>query len=96
MRRIYTAYAASIVSSQVMLYSAMFMVALAVFAQMVHVHKVLVNFATLELGQVPGFIMHAVLRGEVLTLAAIGVMIFTALSIQWRLRGLFVTKLQTA
>lgn len=94
MRRVYTAYAASIVSSPVMLYSAMFFAALAVFAQLVHVAKVFENLSSQSLGNVPPFILHAVMRGEVLTLAAIGVMIFTALSIQWRLRSAFLPKLR--
>lgn len=96
MRRVYTAYAASIVSSQILLYSSMFLVALAVFAHVVHVHRVLVNLSALSFGQMPQFIFNAVMRGEVLTLTAIGVMVFTALSIQWRLRSLVVPKLKVA
>lgn len=94
MRRVYTAYAANIVSSQTMLYSAMFMVALAVFAHLVHIHRLFENLFAQDISHIPQFILNAVLRGEVLTLMAIGVMIFTSLSIQWRLRGLFVTKMQ--
>ncbi len=96
MRRIYTAYAARIVSSYEMLYVAMFAVALAVFAHMVHVVRVLDNMFNQSFSEIPSFVLHALMRGEVLTLAAIGVMVFTALSIQWRVRHNFVTRMQIA
>jgi len=96
MRRVYTAYAANIVSSRIMLYGALFATALAVFAEMVHIAKVFDNMSTLSAAQVPTFALNAVMRGEVVTLTAIGVMVFAALSVQWQLRDMFATRLQLA
>ena len=96
MRRVYTVYAARIVGSELLLYGAVFLTALAVFAKMVHVAKVFENLSSQTLGNMPAFALHAVMRGEVVTLAAIGVMVFAALSIQWRLRTFILPRLHWA
>lgn len=94
MRRIYTAFAARLVSHPLMLNAALFGVALAVFAQQVFVARVVDSLLNTQLGALPQFIFKALMRGEALTLMAIGVMVFTALSISWQLRipHLFVAR----
>lgn len=96
MRRVYTLYAARIVSSPLLLQVALFAVALTVFREVVWVARVMETLSAMPLSAMPQFAFNTVMRGEVVTLAAIGVMIFTALSIQWRVRSLWVprTKLQ--
>ncbi len=96
MRRVYLAFGARIISHQVTLYSALFVVSLLGFAKLVHVQSVLTNLLATELGSLPTFVMNAVWRGEVLTLLALGVMVFSALSIPWNLRRVFVSKFQVA
>lgn len=94
MRRVYTLYVARIVSHPLMLYVGLFGSALALFAQNVHVAKVIENFSSNSVAGAPQFILHAIMRGEVLTLVAIGLMVFAALSIQVQVRHLFVPKLR--
>lgn len=96
MRRVYTAYAGRLLSSRAMLYSSMFLASLAVFAHTVHVHKVFVNFASQPLAHAPQFVLNALLRGEVITLVAIGVMVFTALSIQWQVKSMLWPRVNLA
>lgn len=94
MRRVYTAFAARIVSHSIMLNVAIFAAALAIFAHVVHVHKVIQSIFSVPLGALPDLVLNAVMRGEVVTLAAIGVMTLAALSVQWRVRRQVLPLLQ--
>lgn len=81
MRRVYYLYAMRIASHTVTLQLALFCFALFIFAKMVHVRSVIDNMLSVQLGSVPQFIANALLRGEVLTLMAMGVMAFTVASL---------------
>jgi hypothetical protein len=96
MRRVYTIFAARVVSSPITLNSALFVAALMVFAEVVHVQRIIEGLTSHSFASLPSYIFNAVMRGEVITLTAIGVMIFTALSIQWQVRGVFLPKMQQA
>lgn len=85
MYRIYYAYAISVVASPMTLRGMAFSVALAIFARQVHVASVFNNALATDLGQLPSFIWHAFARGEVLTIFAVGVLVFIALSVPWGL-----------
>lgn len=84
MRRIYYAYALSIAAHPMLLHGVAFSIALAIFARQVHVASVINNFLSIEVSHVPSFLWHAIARGEVITLFAIGVIVFTALSVPWK------------
>lgn len=81
MRRVYYTFAIRIVTHPVTMQCALFVLALLVFARMVHVRSVIDNLLSTSLGKVPSFLTNAILNGEMLTLIAVGVMIFTLLSI---------------
>ena len=86
MRRVYYAYALSVVMRPAFLHGIALSVSLSVFAAQVHVASVYHNLLSTDLGHVPQFLLNAIFRGEVLTLLALGVMIFTVLSTSWQLR----------
>lgn len=96
MRRIYYAYAMRIATHTITLELALFALALYVFAKMVFVASVVENLLTVEVGKAPAYIANALFHGEVLTLLAIGVMVFVALSLPIRLRTVFLQSPQTA
>lgn len=81
MRRVYYTFAMRVVTHPITTQCALFVLALSVFARMVHVRSVIDNLLSTSLGKVPSFLTNAVLNGEMLTLIAIGVMVFTLLSI---------------
>ena len=85
MRRIYYAYAIGVVASPVTIHGMAFAVALAIFAQQVHFASIIHNMMSTQLGQLPSFAFNAIARGEVVTLFALGVLIFIGLSMPWRL-----------
>ena len=94
MRRVYFAFAKRIIMHPIVVQSALFVLALMVFARLVHVHSVIENFLSISVGQVPKFILSALMQGEALTLIAIGVMVFTLLSLPMRIRSAFSPRVQ--
>lgn len=86
MRRIYVAYAKRLATHEVTLQVGLFVLALLVFAKLVHVASVIDNLLRVEVGKLPAYVWATVSQGEVLTLIAIGTMMFIALSIPLRLR----------
>lgn len=81
MRRIYAAFALRIATHQVTVYAALFTLALYVFGETVHVQRIVETLLGTPLGNVPAYVGKALMHGEVLTLIAIGVMVFVGLSI---------------
>lgn len=96
MRRIYYAFFMRVATHPIMLQSALFVLALFVFARMVHVRSVVDNLLATEVASVPSFVASALFHGEVLTLIAIGVMAFTALSVPIRVRSELMPRVRTA
>jgi hypothetical protein len=86
MRRVYTMFVANVVSHPLTLQSGLFATAFVVFAEVVHVKRVAETIQAMPIAQVPEFIFLRLLDGEVLTLLALGIMIFTALSIPWQFK----------
>jgi hypothetical protein len=93
MRRVYYLFAVRVAKHPITLQLVLFVGAALVFAKLVHVHRVLQSLSETSLGGVPEYVyntvLHALMRGEVLTLLALGAMIFVALSVPiqvWRLR----------
>lgn len=85
MGRVYTAAAAKLITNPIILNGALFLVGLATFTQLVHVRRVVDAALSLPLSRLPQFIVNTIMHGEVLTLLAISVMVFSALSLNMRL-----------
>lgn len=85
MRRVYYIYGISVVTNPMMLHGMAFSISLGIFAELVHVASIINNLLEMKVSGVPQFIWNAFARGEVLTIAMVGVMIFTALSVQWKI-----------
>ena len=84
MRRVYYAYGLRLVQHPVTLQIGLFVLALLVFAKMVHVAKVMQSLLGTSVGNLPQFVFNTLMHGEVLTLIAIGTMTFTILSLGWQ------------
>lgn len=85
MRRVYATFAARLITHPVTVQVVLLVVSVVAFAQLVHVKRVVENLLATELGSLPGFVFNALTKGEWLTVLALGVMVFTAFSLQWRL-----------
>ena len=85
MRRVYIAFARRIVAHPVTLQIATFALALVVFAKLVHVKRIVEGILNSSLDNIPMYVFHTIVgalwRGEVLTLIAVGVLVFSVLSI---------------
>lgn len=94
MRRVYTVFAWRLSTHPITLQVGLFGVALLVMAKLVHVSRVVDSLLSTSLGNLPNYLFNTVssafARGEVLTLIAVGVIVFTVLSIPW---GLYHTLL---
>jgi len=99
MRRVYYTFSLRVIRHKVTIEISLFALALLVFAKVVHVSKVADSLLNTSLGEVPYYIfnvvVHAFMRGEVLTLIAVGVMVFVALSLPWHVAKTFVLKTHT-
>lgn len=87
MRRVYKAYALSLLTNAGFVHGMALGVSVGLFLQLVSLQNILRNLLQTELGSVPQFVFNAFLRGELLTIAVLGAIVFTALSFRWRLHA---------
>ncbi len=94
MRRVYAVFAWRMATHPITMQVGLFGAALLIFAKLVHVSRVADSMLSTSLNNLPSYLFntvwHAFMRGEVLTLIAVGVIVFSALSIPW---GLYRTLL---
>ena len=96
MRRIYYAFALKLATHPITMQSGLFVLALLVFAKLVHVSSVIENLLATNVANVPNFILGALMQGEVLTLIAVGVITFTMLSLPLQVRAILLPKIKMA
>lgn len=96
MRRVYYAFFVRAATHPILVQVALFALALLVFARMVHVRSVIDNMLATKVGSLPSFFAGALSNGEALTLIALGVMLFTLLSVPLRIRAEFAPRARTA
>lgn len=89
MRRIYMAFAVRLATHQMTAQIGLFILALYIFGEMVHVRQIVETLLNTPLGRVPTYVGNAFMHGEMLTLLAIGTMVFVALSVPLQLRSYF-------
>lgn len=87
MRRVYMAFAKRVATHQVTMQVALFVLALYVFGAVVHVKRIVDALLSTSAGSIPSYIAGAFMHAEVLTLIAVGTMVFVALSIPWQFRS---------
>lgn len=96
MRRVYYHFGLRIAQHPVTTQLALFVLALALFAKLVHVSRVMDGLLSTALGNVPHYmtatVTHAAKSGEVLTLLSIGVMMFVALSLPLQVWRMYLPK----
>ncbi len=76
MRRVYYAFALRLATHGIVVHGVLFGAALNVFARMVHVARVVEAVQTLPIAYLPQYVLNAVAQGEVVTLLALGVMLY--------------------
>lgn len=85
MRRIYYAYAISLLGNPAFLHGMFTGVLFIAFTYFVSIPNVLRNILDVPVGQVTGYLFAALLKTEVWTLIILGLLIFTLLSLRIRL-----------
>ncbi len=81
MRRIYIAFALRIATHTVTIHTALFVLALYVFGVVVHVQRIVEALLRTPLGNMPRYLLSAFMGAEVLTLIALGTMLFVVVSL---------------
>lgn len=84
MRRVYYAYGISLMVHPMLWHGIALSISVALFGKLVHVAMLIHNLLEIKVSAVPQFVLNAFMRGEVLTIAVVGVMVFTLLSVQWQ------------
>ena len=86
MRRVYYAYTMRLAKHPVTAHAVILLASVFVFARLVHVAAVFNNVSGVELGQLGSYILTTVMSADVATLAVIGIVCFTLLSLRIQLR----------
>lgn len=96
MRRVYGVFALRLASHPITLQIGLCVAALLVLAKLVHVSRVAESMLSTSVANLPQYLFNTVLsafmRGEVLTLIAVGVIVFSLLSIPTSLYRTFALK----
>ena len=85
MRRVYYSFALSLAISPVALHLAVLAVAGYILTVLVHVSAVYENLLAVRVGELGSYLIATLTRADVATLIVFGVVVMTALSLQWRL-----------
>ncbi|MFT5849263.1 MAG: hypothetical protein ACI9H6_000064 [Patiriisocius sp.] len=85
MRRVYYAFGVRLATHSITLHMVVLAVAAYVLTQLVHVASVLENVASVQMGELAGYLQQTLTQADVTTLAVIGIATFTALSLPLRL-----------
>lgn len=93
MRKVYYIFALRVLRHPITLHIALFVLAMQVFAQMVHVKRIIDTLLHMPVGSTPKYILGAFMHGEMLTLIAIGAMVFVALSFPVQIKRALSLKL---
>ena len=80
MRRIWYAYGISVVLSRAALQGFLFGASMIGFWKLVSVTSIINNVLSVKVGELPAYVLQALLQAHVLALVAFGIMVFTALS----------------
>ena len=80
MRRVWYAYGISVVLSPTALHGFLFGASMIGFWKLVSVTSIINNVLSVRVGELPNYIVQALLQAHVLALIAFGIMVFTALS----------------
>lgn len=86
------AFAMRLATHQVTTQVALFVLALYVFGAVVHVKRIVDALLSTSLGSIPSYVVGAFMHAEMLTLIAIGVMVFVGLSLPLQLRAQYVSR----
>ena len=81
MRRIWYAYGIDVVLGRAALQGFLFGASMVGFWKLVSVTSVINNVLTVRLGELPNYVMQALLQAHVLALITFGIMVFTVLSL---------------
>lgn len=85
MRRVYYSFALNVATSPVTLHLLLLAIAGYMLTVLVHVAAVLENLLAVQVGELGSYAVATVLRADVATLIVFGIVVMTALSLQWRL-----------
>ncbi len=84
MRRIYYIYGVRLLTHPLVAHVFILGLSMFIFARLVHVAAVYRNMMHVEIGELGGYVFRAFTHADIPTLLALGLIIFTILSLQWK------------
>ncbi|MCB9811642.1 hypothetical protein H6783_01900 [Candidatus Nomurabacteria bacterium] len=85
MRRVYYTFGLRLATHTITLHIVMLLVAGYALAKLVHVAAIFNNVMNLRVGELGRYIVGTLTHTDLLTLVVFGLLVFTGLSLQWRL-----------
>lgn len=96
MRRVYYAFAIRLTTHTITKHVVVLLVAGVLLARLVHVAAVYRNVASVRVGELGSYVFKAVVNADTATLMVLGLIIFTLLSLRFKLRVPSIRLMQTA
>lgn len=85
MRRVYFAFALRLLKHPLTTHGVVLVVAGFILARLVHVAAIYQNILNVRIGDLGNYLYFTLVRADAVTLLVIGVVVFTILSLRWRL-----------
>jgi hypothetical protein len=95
MRRVYYAFALRMSTQPVVLYAALLIASLYGLSKLIHVASIINNMRTVQVGNLDNYIFNTLMHAEFWTLALIGLIFFSLISIKLSLRPPRTASMQT-
>lgn len=96
MRRVYYAFAIRTATHPLVVHGILFMGSLYALKVLVSITSIINNMRQIELGNLDTYILHALMHAQFWTLACIGVIFFTLISLNFSLKSPKMAHMQTA
>ena len=85
MRRVWYTYMLSLTLRQSTVWGLAFGASVIGFWKLVSISSIVENFMNVPVGQVPMYILHSLMQAEMLALIAFGIIVFTVLSVGFKI-----------
>lgn len=87
MRRVYYAYAIRSITHPIFVHTLAFGLCFLALSQVISIPDIWANIMEVKVGELAGYLWHALVTTRTLTLLLLGVMAFITLSLLWRMVG---------
>ena len=94
MRRVYYAFALRVASHPIVVHGTLFIAGVFVLSRFVHVASILNNISSVQVGELGRYLFNTFMHAEWWTLATIGIILFSVLSLPFSLAAPRFHKMQ--